>query len=363
MIQALFACIIGFTLPGISSQGDRVFYHDARSMALGGVSIVLESGSNPASMALIDERTILLSGIAALQNERRGLRVYDSYGNNIGIATIANNTSSYTNPGPCAFVFPIKFLRVGVQYVPMWDYNYYYREEHRDDFYQLVRTDELSWTGNIFTVSPMVSLQYRFVSIGVTQGFLFGEWLSERTVIIPDLPDTVYQDQGELTGSETKVGISIAPGINFRFAYTYSHEYEIDEGGTAYPSIHSVGLMYQPAGRVPTKFVGQIDYEMWEGIADKDILLYRIGVEHLILMKYNLRYGFCIYPDYTQPAVWTTNLTLGCGMKSGMYSFDIGYAYGKRDYQSSDFPLLDLSEDYKFSETAHHISVTAGIRF
>jgi len=362
-VLLIYLYLVGLTLPGISSQGDRIFYHDARSMALGGISIVLENTANPASMGLFQNRAILLTGITTMQNERRGLRVYDSFGNNIGIATVANNTSAYFGPGPCAFVFPLKVLRIGARYAPVWDYNYFYREEHRDDFYQLVRTDEWSYRGYVHAVSPLISLQYKFLSVGLEQGFLFGKWLMERTVIIPNLADSVDQHEATFTGSKTRIGISVVPNINLRFAYTYQHQYELIDEGIDYPATHSVGIMYQPPGRIPTKFVGQIDAEMWQGIMDENIFIYRLGVEHLILMKYNLRYGFCIFPDYTQRAIWTTNLTLGFGVKMGGYSFDVGYIYGKRDYLASDFMTLDLSENYKFDETTHHISVSTGIQF
>jgi hypothetical protein len=363
MMQVLLVYLIGLTLPGISSQGDRIFYDDARSMALGGVSVVLENTANPASMALFQNRTILLSGMTVIQSERRGLRVYDSFGNNIGIATVANNTSAYFGPGPCAFVFPLKAVRIGLRYAPVWDYNYYYREEHRDDFYQLVRTDEWSYRGYVQAVSPLIGLRYKFVSVGLEQGFLFGKWLMDRTVIIPDLADSVDQEESEFTGSKTRIGILVVPNINFRFGYTYQHQYELIDERIDYPVTHSVGIMYQPPGRIPTKFAGQVDLEMWHGIMDENILIYRLGVEHLILMKYSLRYGFCIFPDYTERAIWTTNLTLGFGMKTGEYSFDIGYVYGKRDYLSSDFLTLQLDENYSFNETTHHISVSTRIQF
>ena len=86
----LLLFLFGLTLPGVSSQGDRIFYRDARSLSLGGVSIVLEIPDNPASMGMVNEKSVFVSGMLVTQNERRGLRVYDSYGNNIGITYLRN---------------------------------------------------------------------------------------------------------------------------------------------------------------------------------------------------------------------------------------------------------------------------------
>lgn len=363
MIQAFLLLLTGLTLPGIMSQGDRFFYYDARSAAMGGVSIVLESTANPASLALFGDKAIFVSGRLAVQNERRGLRVYDSFGNNIGIATVANNTATYAGPGSCAFIFPVRFMSFGLQYAPVWDHTYYYREEHRDDFYQLTSIEELSYSGYLNALAPALSFRYRFISVGLEHGFLFGALQMTRTVITPEAADSVYREERELAGRKTKFGITMNPGFNLRLAYTYQHPYALDDEGDEYPSAHAVGIMYQPPGRIPTKFAGQVEYEIWDESYGRNLLIYKLGVEHMIQSKYYMRYGFCVFPDYTQPAIWTTNLTAGFGLNAGRYSFDLGYAYGKRDYLSGDFETLELTSDYIHDETGHHLAITAGVRF
>ncbi len=363
MLQ-LIICLAGLTLPGVSVEGDRIFYQDARSLSLGGVSIVLENAANPACMAFFTKKSIQLSGLLAVQNENRGLRVYDAYGNNIGIATVAKNTGAYFNPGACYFVFPLRMIHLGFQYAPVWDYNYTFRQEHRDDFYQIVRIDELAHRGYVQAISPVVAFSYLFISVGVENAFLLGNRVMEETIIIPQVADTVSREETTLDGNRVKFGISITPALNFRIAYTYQHQYELADTGYEYPQTHSFGVMYQPPGRIPTKFVAQVEAEMWEGIEDNNIYIYKIGVEHMILRRYHLRYGFCIFPDYTQSAIWTTNLTLGFGLYAGSYSFDIGYCYGKRDYLAADYDMaLDLVENYKFDETTHHFVISTGIQF
>lgn len=362
MLQ-LIIYFAGLTLPGAYSQGDQIFYHDARSLSLGGVSITLENTANPASMAFFDQRTVRLSGQLTVQNEARGLRVYDSFGNNLGIATVANNTGTYLSPGACSFVFPLSIVRMGLEYAPVWDYNYSYREEHRDDFYQIVRIDELQHRGYAHAIAPMVAVNYSFVSVGIENAFLLGDRTVEATVIIPQVADTVSSEETTFDGSRIKLGLSVIPSMNFRFAYTYQHHYELTDIYYEYPEKHIIGIMYQPPGRIPTKLLAQVEAEMWEGIRDNNIFIYKIGVEHMILRKYNLRYGFCVFPDYNQSVIWTTNLTLGFGFYAGAYSFDIGYCYGKRDYLVADFSYLDFTENYKLDETTHHLVISTGIQF
>lgn len=355
----LILLIVNLTLPGISSQGDRIFFHDARSLALGGVSIVLEHPSNPATMGFIDDRRLFASGWVTIQNERRGLRVYDSFGNNIGIRTVTNNTSTNVSGGPSTFVIPFKMLRFGLQYTPVWDYNYYYRYEQRDDFYQLVRTDEQSHQGYAQAFSPLLCFRYKFINVGVEYGILRGTWSRENRVIIPGLEDSVAGEETQFDGSKAKVGFVVMPSLNFRVGYTYQVPYDLHDIEFSYPDVHALAIMYQPPGRIPTKFVGQIELEMW----DERMLIYKVGVEHMIMGRYVLRYGFCIFPDYEQRAIWTTNLTLGFGASVGRYFFDIGYGYGKRDYLNSDFPTFDVGTNYKFDETTHNLLISTGISF
>lgn len=355
----LILLIINLTLPGISSQGDRLFYHDARSLGLGGVSIILEHPSNPAMMGLITSPSLYVSGWSTVQNERRGLRVYDSFGNNIGIRTVTNNTSTNVSAGPSTLVFPFRMLRLGLQYAPVWDYNYYYHYEQRDDFYQLIRTDERTYKGYAYSLTPLLGFQYKIFSIGVAYSILRGTWSGEDRVIIPGIEDSVDVEETEFDGSRFKVGCTIAPSLNIRVGYTYRAEYDLTDAGFSYPDAHALAIMYQPPGRIPTKFVGQVELEMW----DEEILIYKVGVEHMIMGRYALRYGFCIFPDYEERAIWTTNLTVGFGASMGRFSLDIGYGYGKRDYLNSDFQTFDVGTNYRFDEATHNFQVTTGISF
>ncbi len=365
----LLLILVSLTLPGISSHGDRIFYHDARSLALGGVSGVLENSYNPAAMGFVDDRTVYVSGWLANQNERRGLRVYDSYGNNIGISTVANNTRTNLSFGPSSMILPFKMLRFGLQYAPVWDYNYYYHYEQRDDFYQLIRIEEQRYHGYVHAFSPLFALRYSFASVGIEYSFLRGTWSREDRVIIPQVADSVDQQEMKFEGNKVRIGVALAPGTNFRFSYMYQSGYDLDDGDFAYPDVHSAAIMYQPPGRIPTKFLAQVDLEMWGpatlNLLDENqpIVIYKLGVEHMISGRYALRYGFCVFPDYEQPAIWTTNLTLGFGLNAGRYFFDIGYAYGKRDYLNSDFPTFDVGTNYKFDETTHTLQVSTGLSF
>jgi hypothetical protein len=277
--------------------------------------------------------------------------VYDSYGNNIGISTVTNTSFTHAAPSACTFVFPFKFLRTGFQFFPLWDYTYSYYREYRDDFYQVTKIIDQKYTGRTYTLAPMLGFVYSWIQVGVAQHFMYGEKTRRSSTIYPDGPDTVDMYTIDDNGTTTQCGILLSPGTHVRLSYMYQFSYILDNVNDSFPAQHSVGFMYQPPGRIPTKFFGEVLYETW----DDPIFQYRVGIEHTLRNTYILRYGFCVYPDYTEPSIWTTALTIGIGLQQSNFLVDIGYAYGKRDYSSRNYGDLGENENLSFDESINSI--------
>jgi len=359
----LLLFIINFTLPGVINQGDRIFYTDARSLGLGGITVVLENGDNPGSSGLVNRISLMSSGAVSSFNEKRGLRVYDSYGNNIGISTLSNNTFVDVSLATSSIIIPFKFLRIGLKHQPVWHFNYSYRYVQRDDFYQITKTIDDDYTGIIYALVPVLGFTYKFINIGIEERFFYGKNSRTYRVIFPTAPDSSISSEAQYNGSTTKIGAILVPSIHFRVSYFYTFKYTLESDNTgdfSYPDVHSFGLFYQPPGRIPTRFMCEFNYENW----NEPLFIYRFGVEHTILNSYALRYGFCLFPDYKQTAVWSTILTFGMGMKTDRFFIDLGFGYGKRDYLHSDFSGLDVGDyNLKFDETSGHFVFSSGITF
>ncbi|MBN2621172.1 hypothetical protein JXB22_08800 [candidate division WOR-3 bacterium] len=343
--------IVHLTLPGVMNQGDRVLCHDARSCALGNAMLVLEHSPNPSAMGLLEDMSVSISGAIISANEKRGLRVYDSYGNNIGISTITNTTFTNVLPCACTFVFPLQFIRTGFQFAPVRDYTYSFHREYRDDFYQVTKVVDQEYSGRTYAISPMIAVTHSWLNIGVAQRFMYGRREFREMIIFPDAPDSAVTDEHDLNGMNTRCGVLIAPDMHFRVSYMYAFAYvlECDDPlqHDSFPAQHNLGFMYQPPGRIPTRFFGEVACETY----DDPVFVYKIGVEHTLQTSYALRYGFCLYPDHVQPAVWTTVLTVGCGIHQPHFSADMGYAYGKRDYTSANYNGLGETENLVFDES------------
>lgn len=341
-----------FTLPGVNYMGDRVYYADGRSLSLGGIGSVIEFGKNPAAFCFTDRITGSITPSYIKNDEHRGLRVYDSYGNNIGTSTITNNIDHNIGIAASSIILPIKNLRIGFQYSPLWSFDYYYRREYRDDFYQLFRTETHEYTGSVYSLSPVLSFSYNIISIGFRQDFIIGSKDVMITVIRPDLPDSIVQQNNSYEGKATRAGIVFSPNKHFAIGYSYVIEYSVEDKQTGsnldYPAAHAIGFFYQPAARIPSKFYGEFSRELWTHA----INIFKVGIEHTVARDYSIRYGFCIFPDYEQTAVWTTVLTVGGGYRAQRFHFDIAYSYSKRDYSSNDFAALEDLGNIQIDESS-----------
>uniref|UniRef100_A0A7V0Z651 Uncharacterized protein n=1 Tax=candidate division WOR-3 bacterium TaxID=2052148 RepID=A0A7V0Z651_UNCW3 len=352
--------IVNFTLPGVSYQGDPVFYYDARSLGLGGNGTVIENTFNPATICLSEKIQLKLSGFLYEGTEKRGLRVYDSYGNNIGISTFSVCQTSFLDLGPASLVVPIKILRFGLKNYRMYDFSYYFHHTYRDYFYQIIKTVDNTYDGALNSLAPMLGISYKGVNIGLENDFMYGSIKSELKTFYPSAEDSIKSNKKNLSGNGFKAGIIYAPSIYVRVAYFFENKFEVsvENEKIEYPVCHNAGFYYQPPYHIPTKFVIEFNYRSW----DKPIYCYKFGVEHTVLYNYSLRYGFSLYPDYNQPAVWTTNITLGLGGQFKNYDFDVGLSFGKRDYANTDFGGLGIEEKYIFDETNIHYILSFGFK-
>lgn len=171
---------------------------DARSVAMGGVTAV--SGSpfgflaNPAlgvlgfdrlaGPAVPGEKLAPAVGLAyrlGLNSEVRTRTVYDFYNSAVGEVAVADNFAADALPGPLAISLPVSVLHLGVGLAPHYDYNYSFRQEFRDDFYQLVGRNDLQLSGQVMRAD--VSVAYDLLqAVGFGAGFAydFGERKLQR---------------------------------------------------------------------------------------------------------------------------------------------------------------------------------------
>src|SRR4030042_1025476 len=188
----LLLWIISFTFPGSIYSGDRIFYYDARSMASGGASVVNANGVNP---AVFPENRFRVNFIynPVFTSEKRGLRVYDSYGNNMGISTIDENVTSTDQYCGSLAIMPLNSFYLGCRFVPAWNFSYNYRHESRACFYQLQSIEEITNQGAIDDLEPMIGLAIGRISIGVSYIIQYGNIHYRYSLITNSGADSIME--------------------------------------------------------------------------------------------------------------------------------------------------------------------------
>ncbi|MEO0108454.1 MAG: hypothetical protein ABIK62_04700, partial [candidate division WOR-3 bacterium] len=344
------------SMPGDWFQVRKPELPDARSEALGGVSVAVGSPfaflANPAltvlearwfNTALLPETRsrpfVGLSSRLGIIEEQRTRMVYDYYENAVGEMTIAENATYSDRIGPVAVRYPIAGLALGLGVVPDYDYRYHYRQELRDDFYQVIGIKELNLTGQVLRGNLTLAHDFRnLVGVGLGFNVLVGERTLDST--IRDTLRTITKDVP--TGLQPAAGLLFHPGARVRVGLVLESRPLPLPGflrkGDSYivtleePPWLKLGINYFAPGPIPTGFFGQIGYGAWPRVDTllQPVLEARAGVEHRLLDQLRLRYGFGLLPSPSRRSSVTGLVSLGMGFATRLVDIDVSTSLKRR---------------------------------
>ena len=374
-LTILFVAGLGLSaeLPADLYFGRALEVPDARSVAMGGVTAVAGSPfgfmANPAlgvlgfdrlaAPAVPGEKFAPAVGLAyrlGLNSEVRTRTVYDFYNNAVGELAIADNFAADALPGPLALSLPLSVLHLGVGLAPHYDYNYSFRQEFRDDFYQLLGRNDLQLSGQVMRAD--VSIAYDLLrAIGLGAGFAYDfgvRTLQRRDTATGDTWQTI--ESGKPAGIAWNAGLLVHPGRLFRFGLGFEPQtkYSGWSGALAVndPMKVRLGVCYFAAGRIPAAVMGQVTYADWHGTDTtlSRVLEFRAGVEHRLLNSVSLRYGFGLLPSPKDQRVQTGLASVGLGFDTDLAHIDLGGSVTRRVFGSS-FLSPALTVDTRIYQT------------
>jgi len=353
-------------MPGDWSGGRSLELPDARSVALGGVSVAIGSPfgflANPALGVLRYDRfnaphlpenrprpAVGLAYHLGVVAEQRTRTIYDSYENAIGEMAVGDNTEASGLGGPIAVQFPFSELNLGVGVLPQRDYTYHFHQDVRDDFYHLVGIRDLNLSGQVMRANlSLAGDLFGAVGIGAGVNYLFGERRFE--VLDSALCDTLPLHELSCTnpsGLAASLGLLLHPGTALRVGLTLEPrplalpKFLIRKGDTttialSEPLKVKLGANYFAASAVPTGIFGQLSYSDWHTLDTSltSVLDLRGGVEHRLLNGVCLRYGFGLLPSQVDPAIQTGLVSLGFGFETDLAHIDLGGNLQRRVFGS-----------------------------
>jgi hypothetical protein len=335
---------------------------DARSLALGGVSVAIGSSfgflANPALAVLSFDRfnapnlpetkprpTVGLAGYLGVTSEQRARTVYDFYDNTMGEKVVADNLSTGALPGPIAVQFPIERLGLGLGLAPQYDYSYHYRQETRDDFYQLVDARQLDLSGQVLRLNLTVAYDLLdLVGLGAGFGYDFG---ARRLDSLAHDSLTV-SSQRNLGGMNLAVGLLFHPGNAARVGVTFEpatmklpgspdEKSDTTWSDVRNPTRVRLGTSYFSAAKIPSSLYAQISYADWHGqdTTLSSVFELRAGVEHQLLDRMILRYGVGLLPSPVDHTLQTGLVSFGLGFETDLGHIDLGGSLQRRAYDSN----------------------------
>jgi hypothetical protein len=367
-ILALAALARTAELPSDWSYGQALEVADPRSVAMGGATSVIGSPfgflANPAlgvvgfdrvaGPALPDDKLRPAVGLACrlgLVSEQRTRTVYDNFNNAVGELAIADNFNADALPGPIAVCLPGKVVQLGVGLAPRYDYNYVFRQEFRDGFYQLTGRNDLQLSGQVMRTTVALAYDlFDVVGLGASMVYDFGERaLRQRDSTTGDTWLTLAS--GRPSGLGWSAGLLLHPGRSFRMGVGFepATRYTLwtGEESSSDPLRVKLGAAYFAAGRIPAELAGQVSYVDWHGVDSTllAVLSIRAGVEHRLLNNVALRYGFGLLPSPRDATVQSGLASVGLGFDTGFAHFDLGASLQRRVFGSaflSPTPEIDM---------------------
>lgn len=355
-------------LPSDWYYGRALEVADPRSVAMGGVTTVVGSPfgflANPALGVVGFDRlagpavpgmelrpAVGLAYRLGLVSEQRTRTVYDNFNNAVGELMVADNFSTDALPGPVAVYLPGKVVQLGVGLAPRYDYNYVFRQEFRDAFYQLIGRNDLQLSGQVMRTT--VALAYDLfdaVGLGASIVYDFGERaLRQRDSTTGDTWLTIAT--GKPSGLGWSAGLLFHPGRSFRLGVDFepATRYTLwtGEDSASDPLRVKLGAAYFAAGRIPAELVGQVTYVDWHGMDSTlhPVFDIRAGVEHRLLNNVALRYGFGLLPSPRDATVQSGLASIGLGFDTEFAHFDLGANLQRRVFGSaflSPAPEVDM---------------------
>jgi len=379
---------------------------------------------NPANLTMMQGKVGLSAGGLFTRNEdNRSLPLYNSFDTFIDDATYSSNINVFDDYGFAGYgkmKFDSFIAGLGFHYMPVINFKGTYDEEIRnnngsnDDGYPpILAINKIDNNGriNALGLSMAGGMQINDeaeVHIGATLDMLSGKSEMEKSITWSDwsvqqslaatstshknvLPDSLYTNNADLSGSQIKLGADIKINNHFGIGLSYAAKAEFDRKSITrsvfgpdtvlvitdsivkdkyvMPSRLRVGLNYQPQNIMKTYFNAEVEYVKWTDISKTfdDSWDLHVGVEHTVMNRFPLRLGFQsqtewqAIPDYallatngkpslTGTKVITPAITAGSSFSVAKnVVIDMGLSFSWREYQA-----VDMFRDSYYNDSNYH---------
>ncbi len=352
--------------------GEKVGTFDARSLAMAGTGLAFgENASalhaNPACLADVKVFGVNSSVALVKVDEDRAFPFHDSFDGFVGYNTYAMSSSVYGNYALGAVkAFPEmrRFPNLAVAGYPLYDWNYDYFEEVRDDNDRLIGKNVMEHRKGIYAVSAGAAHQaLSWLDVGLAVNFLKANGQFEHrafsdTIIVQDLQELEADGFSVNLGAVAELSQRVRLGFVYRSGAKLDGTVEHSGKGIAspdsssklaltYPHTVALGMEFRPRNDLTTRLNVDVEFTQWSKFEDKsdqtlnydDVWQLAGGVEHQFFTGAPFRFGFRYQPSYQDKKVTTTAVSFGTGFSYQGFQIDLGGEVGTRSWRQEDlFP-------------------------
>ncbi|MCX8015229.1 MAG: hypothetical protein N2748_04345, partial [candidate division WOR-3 bacterium] len=285
-------------MPADWYYGQAVNFTDAQSIALAGNELFKPSVylNNPLSKIISKVQFSVSYDFGFLQ-ERRTRQVFDQFDNTVGEVAFVENLATNGAFGHLSILYPLPVLNLGFNISKQNNFDYYFYQEFRDDFYAKVGEEKLEVIGQLYDANLMIGKEFfDKLGVGVGLNYYFGsrkflyryQYGSER----------INADStGKPNGVGFTAGFSFMPIDRLLIHLDYQSSVKLNkwlnDKSLTYPYQINLAVAYLAGGEIPTKIGINGQYTNWQAVnrSYQKIVEVGLGVEHLMFNYVALRYG------------------------------------------------------------------------
>jgi hypothetical protein len=352
--------------------GERVGPFDARSLAMAGTGVAFQDNAlalhvNPANLAGIKGFAVNSTVALVKVDEDRAFPFHDSFDGFVDYNTYAMNSNVYGSFAlGMAKAFPGagRFPNLAVAGYPLYDWNYDYFEEVRDESDALIGKNIMEHRDGIYAISlGAAEAVSSWLDVGVSINYLKAGGQFERRAFsdttIVDLRQELDADGFNLNlGTVARISPRLRLGLAYRSqarldgTVAFSGKDIADPDSSTklehtYPHTVAFGVEFRPRNEFTTRLNFDVEFTQWSKFKDAtdetvkfdDVWQFAGGIEHHFFIGVPFRFGFRYQPSYHDRDITTTAVSFGTGFTYQGFQIDLGGEIGTRSWRQEDlFP-------------------------
>ncbi|MCX7732802.1 MAG: hypothetical protein N2248_06535 [candidate division WOR-3 bacterium] len=283
-------------------------------------------------------------GSSMLSEERTRL-VYDQFENTIGEAAYADNISWSLHFGPFAGVYRWRGFGFGAGLTQVRDFSYQYLKEYLDDFYVKIGEDRVEQSGGIWTGALAVGYSpVSWLEIGAGGRYLYGQRRLELVHI--RVPETsAVSLKSSIRGAGWQAGAGFVSRAGWRVDACYQSAIRSGSGDSdtirKLPWCAGIAAELNVPGVLPARMLAEAKLSGWSEVDSgfRNVLSVRAGIEHRLLNRVRMSYGFGVDPLFSNSAVHRLLGRFGLGFDISRLRLDFNLQASREELDAGDFAL------------------------